>query len=209
MTAVSEPETQEKPLPPLRSVHTTSFPAILDDLGVSVLVTTYQAGKLAMLRADEGKLNTHFRGFKKPMGLAVDGDRLAIGTALEIWEYHNAPAVGRRLPPAGRHDACFLPAPGTHHRRHPHPRNGLGHLASRAWGMGLVVKGEVSSGSSTRASPACARSMACATSCRAGARRSSTRWPPKTAATSTAWPWSTPPGLRHRPGGDRHEERLA
>jgi hypothetical protein len=43
------------------------------------------------------------------MGLAVAGDRLAIGTALEIWEYHNAPAVARRLSPAGVHDACFLP----------------------------------------------------------------------------------------------------
>jgi uncharacterized protein (TIGR03032 family) len=43
------------------------------------------------------------------MGLAVDGDRLAIGTALEVWEYHNIPAVARRLEPAGTHDACFLP----------------------------------------------------------------------------------------------------
>jgi uncharacterized protein (TIGR03032 family) len=39
----------------------------------------------------------------------VDGDRLAIGTSVEIWEYHNAPAVARRLEPAGRLDACFLP----------------------------------------------------------------------------------------------------
>ncbi len=32
--------------PPLRSVHTTNFPALLDQLGISLLVTTYQAGKL-------------------------------------------------------------------------------------------------------------------------------------------------------------------
>jgi uncharacterized protein (TIGR03032 family) len=95
--------------PPLRSVHTSNFSAILQELGISVLVTTYQAGKLVMLRPDGDRLNTHFRGFGKPMGLAVDGDRLAIGTSLEIWEYHNAPAVARRLEPAGRHDACFLP----------------------------------------------------------------------------------------------------
>jgi uncharacterized protein (TIGR03032 family) len=98
--------------PPLRSVHTASFAALLDELGLSVLVTTYQAGKLVMLRPDGGTLNTHFRGFRKPMGLAVDGDRFAIGTALEIWEYHNVPAVARRLEPTGRHDACFLPRLG-------------------------------------------------------------------------------------------------
>jgi uncharacterized protein (TIGR03032 family) len=74
-----------------------------------VLVTTYQAGKLVMLRPDGERLNTHFRGFSRPMGLAVDGDRLAIGTSVEIWEYHNLPAVARRLEPAGSHDACFLP----------------------------------------------------------------------------------------------------
>jgi len=78
-----------------------------------VLVTTYQAGKLVMLRADGGVLNTHFRGFQQPMGLAVQGDRLAIGTAMEVWEYHNLPAVGRRLEPAGKHDACYLPR-GSH-----------------------------------------------------------------------------------------------
>jgi uncharacterized protein (TIGR03032 family) len=105
-------EAQQTPSPPLRSVHTTSFAPILDRLGISILVTTYQAGKLMLLRPDGEILNTHFRGFSKPMGLACDGDRLAIGTSLEIWEYHNAPAVARRLAPEGRHDACFLPRLG-------------------------------------------------------------------------------------------------
>jgi hypothetical protein len=40
------------------------------------LVTTYQAGKLVILRPDGDRLNTHFRGFSKPMGLAVDGARI-------------------------------------------------------------------------------------------------------------------------------------
>ena len=95
--------------PPLRSVHTSNFSELLQELAISVLVTTYQAGKLVMLRPDGERLNTHFRSFGKPMGLAVDGDRLAIGTSVEIWEYHNAPALARSLEPAGSHDACFLP----------------------------------------------------------------------------------------------------
>jgi uncharacterized protein (TIGR03032 family) len=107
-----EPAQESGPAPaPLRSVHSSSLPALLRKLGVSVLVTTYQAGKLVVLRAQpDGVLNTHFRNFKQPMGLALDGNRLAIGTALEIGEFHNVPAVAaRRLEPAGQHDACFLP----------------------------------------------------------------------------------------------------
>ena len=54
-------------------------------------------------------LNTHFRSFSKPMGLAVRGNRLAIGLETEIGEYHNLPAVAPKVKPEGKHDACFLP----------------------------------------------------------------------------------------------------
>jgi uncharacterized protein (TIGR03032 family) len=94
---------------PLRSVHTTSFPATLEQLASSLAVTTYQAGKLVILRADSGVMNTHFRAFNKPMGLAVSRGRLAIGTSVDVWEFRNVPAVAAKIEPAGRHDACFLP----------------------------------------------------------------------------------------------------
>jgi uncharacterized protein (TIGR03032 family) len=41
--------------------------------------------------------------------MALDGDRLAIGTTIQVWEYVNVPAVAAKLDPPGRHDACFLP----------------------------------------------------------------------------------------------------
>ena len=105
----SPPISALDPLPPLRSVHTTTFAETLEHFGISLLVTTYQAGKLVLLRANRGVVNTHFRSFSKPMGLAVHGNRLAIGTAQEVWEYHNVPEVAAKLEPAGKHDACFLP----------------------------------------------------------------------------------------------------
>ncbi len=46
--------------PPLRSVHTSNLPQILAEGRFSLLVTTYQAGKLVILRNDRGVLNTHF-----------------------------------------------------------------------------------------------------------------------------------------------------
>ncbi|WP_139559207.1 TIGR03032 family protein [Methylotetracoccus oryzae] len=94
---------------PFASQHTTSFPAALEQLGVSVLVSTYQAGQLIILRAQGGVLNTHFCGLERPMGLAAEGGRLAVGTGYQLIEYRDVPAVAEKLPDAERHDACYLP----------------------------------------------------------------------------------------------------
>ena len=94
---------------PLRSVHTQGFPPLLRQLGVSLLVTTYQAGKLVVVRADGEVLNTHFRVFSRPMGLAARRERFAIGTQHQVEEFRNMAAVAAKLPPVGKHDAAFLP----------------------------------------------------------------------------------------------------
>jgi uncharacterized protein (TIGR03032 family) len=94
---------------PLRSVHTTTLPQLLKQVGMSFLVSTYQAGKLIVVRADGDVANTHFRTFDTPMGLAFDRGRLAIGTRLDVREYHNQPEVAHGLDPVGKHDAAFLP----------------------------------------------------------------------------------------------------
>ena len=94
---------------PLRAVRTANFPALLRQVGASLLVTTYQAGKLVMVRDEGDHLNCHFHAFPAPMGLALDGDRLALGTRWRVWEFVDVPAVAARLDPPGRHDGCFLP----------------------------------------------------------------------------------------------------
>jgi uncharacterized protein (TIGR03032 family) len=94
----------------LRSVHTTTLPELLNQLSSSVLVSTYQAGKLIAVRSEGPRANTHFRNFKQPMGLAWDGGRLAIGTLTQVFEYQNQPDVVRRLPPAEiSADGCLVP----------------------------------------------------------------------------------------------------
>jgi uncharacterized protein (TIGR03032 family) len=94
---------------PLRSVFTQSFPQLLERLGSSLLVSTYQTGRLICARADGGVLNTHFRMFQRPMGLAVAPGRIAIGTRAEVLDYRNVSGVAARIEPKGKHDACFLP----------------------------------------------------------------------------------------------------
>ena len=98
MTAKNQPN-------PLRSVFTNNFPNILSQLGVSLAVSTYQAGKVILLRAYGEQLNTHFRSFHKQLGIAGNFSRLPIARANTARDFRNMPALVAGRQPAGRHDA--------------------------------------------------------------------------------------------------------
>jgi uncharacterized protein (TIGR03032 family) len=109
----SGPRADSPPPPPppvaFHYTQTDSFVPLLHQLGASLLVSTYQANKLLAVRASGPGLSTLVRTFDKPMGLAVDARRLAIGTRNQIWFLRNAPDIAPRVEPAGTHDACFVP----------------------------------------------------------------------------------------------------
>ena len=65
------------------------------------MVSTYQAGKVILVRydPDTGTVNTHFRNFDKPMGIVVRDNRLSIGGARTVWELRNMPALAPKLEP--------------------------------------------------------------------------------------------------------------
>ena len=86
-----------------------TFVALLHELRASLLITTYQANKLLVARAVGSGLSTLVRTFDRPMGLAVNGGRVALGCRNQIWEFRDAPDIAPRVEPAGRHDACFVP----------------------------------------------------------------------------------------------------
>ena len=106
---VTQTPPQSQSTADLRSIHTSNLPELFDQLGISLIVSTYQAGKAIVLRNDNGRLNTHFRSFVKPMGIVADHSRLTIGGGNTVWEYRNMPAVAKKLDPPGKHDACYLP----------------------------------------------------------------------------------------------------
>jgi uncharacterized protein (TIGR03032 family) len=76
---------------------------------VSLLVTTYQANKLLVLREQAGGLSILVRSFERPMGLAADSRRIALGTRDCVWHFRNAPDIAPQVEPLGAHDACFIP----------------------------------------------------------------------------------------------------
>ncbi len=91
----------------LGSVHTSNFPDLLRELRSTLIVSTYQAGKLVLLRPDGAVINTHFRPFRRPMGMHADRNRLVLGAHMEIIEFRNVPDVAARLQQPPRHDGVF------------------------------------------------------------------------------------------------------
>jgi uncharacterized protein (TIGR03032 family) len=105
------------PPPPVaaefRYSQTEGFVALLRGLNASLFVSTYQANKLLIARALPGGLSTLVRTFDRPMGIAADASRLALGTRGGVWHFRNAPDIARQVEPVGQHDACYLPR--SHH----------------------------------------------------------------------------------------------
>ncbi|HMF13738.1 MAG TPA: TIGR03032 family protein [Gemmataceae bacterium] len=97
--------------PPTREIrheYTRSLPPLLSQLGVSLLVSTYQAGKVVAVGVAHGELTLSYHNFERAMGLAVKPDGIAVAARAQVWFLQAAPELAARVEPPGRHDACFL-----------------------------------------------------------------------------------------------------
>jgi uncharacterized protein (TIGR03032 family) len=94
---------------PFASVSTSTFSTALEQTASSLLISTYQTNRLVCARVADGSLNTHFRAYDKPMGIAVGPGRIALGTRTEVWDLRDMPEAAPKLEPVGSHDACYLP----------------------------------------------------------------------------------------------------
>ncbi|NEP62761.1 MAG: DUF4915 domain-containing protein, partial [Symploca sp. SIO2G7] len=96
-------------LTPFHYIYSAGFPELLEKLGISLFVSTYQAGKLMVVRAEQGCLNTLLRNFELLMGLALSPQQLAIGTRRQIWFLPNIPGIAGKVDPPNHYEACFVP----------------------------------------------------------------------------------------------------
>jgi protein O-GlcNAc transferase len=93
----------------VRYEYTPLLPEILQFAGVTVLVSTYQAGKVLALGSHAGQVTVSYCHLDRAMGLAVDRTRIAIGTRRQIHFLKSAPELGPRMDPQGTRDGCWLP----------------------------------------------------------------------------------------------------
>jgi uncharacterized protein (TIGR03032 family) len=88
-----------------------SFPSWLSQAGGSIVLTTYQAGKVGMIGWDGRQVTLLFRDFPKPMGLDLGGPRMLLATRNHLVELADAPLLAYEFLEGqpGRYDALYLP----------------------------------------------------------------------------------------------------
>ena len=98
------------PTTPFSVAHTPQLPELLAELGCSLVLTTYQAGKVTVLSSDGERLVQLPRTFEEPMGLAVDGDRMAVATKHALVLLANEARLATTYPrQPDTYDALFVP----------------------------------------------------------------------------------------------------
>jgi uncharacterized protein (TIGR03032 family) len=85
------------------------FAAWMATAGGTIAVSTYQAGKLVLISWDGRRVAVTMRHFPRPMGMTVEGQRIALATRDELWLFNNAALLAPEYLDHGRYDALFLP----------------------------------------------------------------------------------------------------
>lgn len=88
--------------------HSANLPALLERLDVSVLLSTYQAGRVVSIGSHQGKLQIGFSRFDQAMGLTRTPTGIAVGSRDGIWSLPANRELAARIKPEGEHDIAFL-----------------------------------------------------------------------------------------------------
>lgn len=98
------------PPPPFHCTFSPGIPELLARLDCSLVVSTYQAGKVIFISPHGEGLIQLPRNFTKPMGIAVDGRRMAVATRHEVVVLADDPRLAAFHPTRpGHYDALFVP----------------------------------------------------------------------------------------------------
>lgn len=104
-TSTNKPANQAVPV---NYEYTVNLPRFLSELDVSVLISTYQAGRVVSVGTYQDKLNVGFAHFDQAMGLTRTSTGIAVGAKKQIWLLPANRDVAPQIKPAGERDMAFL-----------------------------------------------------------------------------------------------------
>ncbi len=106
--ALENPDSSEVAQREVRYEYSNNLVPILKQLGASLVLSTYQAGKLVIVGVYNDELQISFHNFERAMGVAVGRNQIAVGGKDWIYFLKSAPELASRVGPPDTHDACFL-----------------------------------------------------------------------------------------------------
>ena len=108
-----QPGTSSNPqaLQPFACQYTPNVPELLQKLHMSLVISTYQAGKLVIISPKDNESLVQLpRTFAKAMGVTLQGEKMAVATKDEVIVLANSPQLANYYPKnPGVYDALFMP----------------------------------------------------------------------------------------------------
>ncbi len=98
-------------LAPFSCVYSPNVPELLLELNCTLVISTYQAGKVVFISAkNKTSLIQLGKTVQKPMGIGFDGSRLAIAGKSSVYLYSSAPGLAAGYPrQPNTYDNLFMP----------------------------------------------------------------------------------------------------
>ena len=92
------------------SIYSRNMAKLLKSFNISLMVSSYQAQRVFFVRTDGKEVNTNFIPFKRPMGIAIHGDTITLGTFDRVIKFVRNDGVISHLDDKDKLDACFTPS---------------------------------------------------------------------------------------------------
>lgn len=88
--------------------YSTNLPGLIEQLQLSIVVSTYQAGRLVSIGSRSGELKVGFSHVPQAMGLTRTPSGLAVCSQEQVWKLEANREIASRIAPDAGHDIAFL-----------------------------------------------------------------------------------------------------
>jgi uncharacterized protein (TIGR03032 family) len=90
--------------------YSPEVPRLLGKLDVSLILSTYQAGKVVVLSSNGERMTQLLRDFDRPMGIAIQDDMMALALRLNVTIFRNDADLAETYPPKpNTYDSLYFP----------------------------------------------------------------------------------------------------
>jgi len=81
----------------------------LEKTKTTIIMSTYQTGKIMIIGQYDGQLDIRYKNFPRPMGMYAHKNLIWAGLGHGIWQFRNYPSAAVKVDEKKKYTACYLP----------------------------------------------------------------------------------------------------